>query len=473
MKPNALKHILSLALCSLCAPFIAMAADLDVTPGSLSGLLENVAPGEPTLTLAGTADARDFACMRSLPAGVTSVDLSGLRISSFSSRLPEVFNRTTFEPDRLPGYTFFRSRLTAVALPAGLKVIENGSFAGSAITEITVPEGVEEIGDYAFYDCHSLRRVTLPPTVRRIGKGAFGRCPQLQAINLEETSLSEIPPSLFAGCTSLQSLQLPHSVSMIGREAFASTAISSLEVAQVEVLEPYALAGMRCLERVNLNSQGTYGEGVLMDNRLLTVLTGTPADIPAYFAANCSSLDPASQVAASQRIGRYSFANVASPMLMLGPNLTEIGDGAFRNLAGLTYIEAENLGSNIPAVTSTSFDGINRPAVRLHVSDDSIDLWRAHPEWGQFDISSNTDVSVNAIAADGITFRLENNMLTVACSAPLERLDIYSLAGHQLLTLTPQAPEVTVSIAAISDSVIIVSATADSGNIASSRKIMR
>lgn len=56
--------------------------------------------------------------------------------------------------------------------------VENGTLpfaalAGSDIEDYTVPEGVTEIGDYAFADCTYLEHVTLPKSLRHIGKGAF------------------------------------------------------------------------------------------------------------------------------------------------------------------------------------------------------------------------------------------------------------------------------------------------------------
>ncbi len=47
------------------------------------------------------------------------------------------------------------------------------ALAGSDIEEYTVPEGVTDIGDYAFADCAYLEKVTLPRSLRHIEKGAF------------------------------------------------------------------------------------------------------------------------------------------------------------------------------------------------------------------------------------------------------------------------------------------------------------
>lgn len=38
---------------------------------------------------------------------------------------------------------------------------------------IPIPNGVTEIGDYAFYDCDSLTEITLPESVTKIGYKPF------------------------------------------------------------------------------------------------------------------------------------------------------------------------------------------------------------------------------------------------------------------------------------------------------------
>ena len=48
------------------------------------------------------------------------------------------------------------------------KDIIDGSFI--------IPEGVTEIGDYAFYECSSLKKVSLPKKVK-LGHSVFHGCP--------------------------------------------------------------------------------------------------------------------------------------------------------------------------------------------------------------------------------------------------------------------------------------------------------
>ena len=64
--------------------------------------------------------------------------------------------------------------LKTVILPDNLKTIDYSLLAFTAIDEITIPESVERIINYAFYNCLYLKSVTIPATVTSIAPYAFG-----------------------------------------------------------------------------------------------------------------------------------------------------------------------------------------------------------------------------------------------------------------------------------------------------------
>lgn len=53
---------------------------------------------------------------------------------------------------------------------------------GEQLQLLTLPEGLEEIGSYAFYGCDSLREISFPSSVRRIGSGLFSGCQHLSRL---------------------------------------------------------------------------------------------------------------------------------------------------------------------------------------------------------------------------------------------------------------------------------------------------
>jgi hypothetical protein len=82
---------------------------------------------------------------------------------------------------RISNNTFYNcTSLTQVTFPEGLKYIGEFAFRGCSNTNfktLTLPNGLEEIDNWAFYDCRSLTQVTLPATVEMLAEGnPFSNC---------------------------------------------------------------------------------------------------------------------------------------------------------------------------------------------------------------------------------------------------------------------------------------------------------
>ena len=96
---------------------------------------------------------------------------------------------------------------------------EYGNFYFFRPIDITIPEGVTTICDYAFQDCYSLANITIPESVTSIGHEAFSGCRNLRSITIPE-SVTSIGHEAFSGCRNLRSITIPESVASIGDGAF-------------------------------------------------------------------------------------------------------------------------------------------------------------------------------------------------------------------------------------------------------------
>ena len=125
-----------------------------------------------------------------------------------------------------------------------VKIIQDYAFWGcDGITEIRLPDGLEEIGMVAFLGCTGLKRLELPdslliihprafsgcsgltgtlaipPNVTLIGGGAFTNCSGLTELTIPP-SVKEIRSGAFEECSSLKHVTFPDSLKNIGDGAF-------------------------------------------------------------------------------------------------------------------------------------------------------------------------------------------------------------------------------------------------------------
>ena len=97
--------------------------------------------------------------------------------------------------------------------------IGDSAFIGAAIGEITISQGITQIGEMAFYYCHKLTTVNIPSSVTTIKKQAFQSCGKLINVNLTQ-GLKTIGEEAFANCSLLSTFVIPNSVATIEKQAF-------------------------------------------------------------------------------------------------------------------------------------------------------------------------------------------------------------------------------------------------------------
>lgn len=131
--------------------------------------------------------------------------------------------------------------------------IADNAFSGSDITEITLPNTLEEIGDDAFYGA-ALQKVNLGKGVRTIGDGAFGET-KLTSVSLPD-SLTKLEDRAFEICESLASVSFGKGISTIERYAFFEcTALTSVTIpGNVQTIEDGAFIGCTALKTATLKN---------------------------------------------------------------------------------------------------------------------------------------------------------------------------------------------------------------------------
>jgi hypothetical protein len=95
------------------------------------------------------------------------------------------------------------NKLTSYEIHKQTKFFAGGVFKNCiGLTRITIPNGVREIGMYAFYDCRSLTEIVLPDYLQIIPMNTFEKCLQLNKIVLPK-GLCVVEEYAFTDCKKL------------------------------------------------------------------------------------------------------------------------------------------------------------------------------------------------------------------------------------------------------------------------------
>lgn len=198
----------------------------------------------------------------------------------------------------------------------------HGAFSGcNSLTEITLPERLSYLGQYAFCGCSNLEKVYLPAALEKIGRAAFSG-------------------------SGLKTLRLPKTVLTLGNSAFAGSALQEVTFESNVAF---------------FNESGTAQATNLFDGcaDLRTVnLSKDFTQIGNYMFRDCTSLESINLPEGFQRIGNYAFAGSGIKRLELPDSLssynssdTMIGTFVFQNSA-LEYIK---LGTDVRYLNTSMF----------------------------------------------------------------------------------------------------------------------
>jgi hypothetical protein len=121
-------------------------------------------------------------------------------------------------------YAFKDLGLTSIILPNSITVIGDGAFAGNQLTNISLPSNLSHIG-YAAFAGNNLTTLTLPNSLTEVDAGAFIES-NLVSVVLPE-NLQRIEQNAFA-YNAFTNIILPSSLNYIGESAFEGNQLDSV-----------------------------------------------------------------------------------------------------------------------------------------------------------------------------------------------------------------------------------------------------
>jgi len=143
--------------------------------------------------------------------------------------------------------------LTSIIIPEEVTRIGNNAFNGCALMSITIPDNVEEIGEYAFANNRSLTTAILGDGITEIGKGTFNACPSLTSVVIQD-GVTRIGDETFGECNSLTSVKLPETLTSLGDNVFPSS-LKSIELPNAFTVIPDNLFSGNYFQYIKLGNK--------------------------------------------------------------------------------------------------------------------------------------------------------------------------------------------------------------------------
>ena len=237
------------------------------------------------------------------------------------------------------------SALTDITLPEGIAITEGSTFSEcTSLESIELPASITTIPSSMFAGCSALERVTAKGTITAIGNGAFGSVTDWNDQETADTALTEIPDlsqvtsigdRAFYGCSALETVDL-HSVTTMGYAAFQGCdALSGeIDLSNLEVIPGHAFC---------------------YDPNITSVITCPTLRSIGDWAFIWADISTISLPETLNSIGTYTFYKASlSGTVALPDSLTQLGASAF---SGCEEVNAIQIGSGLKDIPANAFAG--------------------------------------------------------------------------------------------------------------------
>ena len=224
--------------------------------------------------------------------------------------------------------------------------------------EVTIPDGVTNIGNYTFRNCTGLTSIKIPKNVTSIGKNAFDGCTDLKEVLLENGS-------------TLTSESLGVDASIIktywneGDLTWTLTADGTLTISGKGAMKNYDANNSPVAQKTDSVKKVVIQEGVtsIGDYAFFDCSNLTDITIPESVTSieecafqNCSSLTDITIPGSVTSIGECAFQGCSSlTSIEIPSSVTSIGDDAFYGTPWLTNKRQEN--NSLVIVNGILIDG--------------------------------------------------------------------------------------------------------------------
>lgn len=349
-------------------------------------------------------------------------------------------------------YAFSYLAVNKITIPAGVREIRDYAFESSKISELTLNEGLEIIGSNAFYNCENLEAIDFPDTVSYIGRGAFRLCKKIKSIEIPPL-VSEICDGAFASIYGIESIVIPTTVIIIGDEAFGDCEnLKNILIENgVEEIGNDAFCYCAAKELTIPESVKKIGSDILYEAQTETVYfnateiadesqySGKPKTNARSTWGNTSKVKKIVFGENVKNIPSYFCYQLSSlEEIEFSDSIERIGPYAFRECTGITSID---LPLNLKTLNGEAFYGC-RSVTELTIPE-SLESFYSHDFTGcngiktvNFNAASCEFKHPEATETDGIyysPFRSFTSLETINLSENVKELPAYLFCGIETI----------------------------------------
>ncbi len=245
-----------------------------------------------------------------------------------SLHIPAIYNwcTITFESD------------TANPLYYACRLLVNKS----KIEELNIPEGIESISSYAFYNNSSITSVNIPTSLKSIGRNAFTGCDYIEKVTIRNVKRW-----------------------------------SEIEFENQES-NPLSIAGKLLLKKM-IDGEETISEVRELD------LSGV-TNITSYAFINCTTIESLTTDNTLTTIGNDTFRNCTSlTEVLLGEGINNIGKHSFMNCKALTRVTC--YAPQPPYLGNSDVFSYNNENRKFYVPSDAVATYKSDKHWKKYDSS--------------------------------------------------------------------------------------
>lgn len=298
-------------------------------------------------TLTGISDCAIFRC-------------PGLKSVYIPESLTTVYYNTEDDDTDRRGAFAYCYGLDSFTLESGTVKIADYLFSNTGISDLTIPEGITEIGKHSFANCTSLKKISLPSSLEMMGDLCFYGCTALEEINIPafvSTSCQKAALAPFRGCTALKTVTFADDAEIIPPFIFAGSGIEEITIPDtVKNIGNYSFSSCASLKSVNLPASVIYlGKSAFAEcgslssvavNSDIFCAAKTYTDAP---FGGCSALKNI-RLNGVKSLPAYMFYKTGIESIVLPAGLKTAGDYVFAECTGLSSVSfpesLEQLGSN-------------------------------------------------------------------------------------------------------------------------------